>query len=55
MKEAIHPKYVETTITCACGNVITFEEDTLEAGSIVCDRCGENLEFEFDEDFEDAE
>ncbi len=22
MKEAIHPKYKETTITCACGNVI---------------------------------
>ena len=22
MKEAIHPKYEETTITCACGNVI---------------------------------
>lgn len=23
MKEAIHPKYVETSVTCACGN--TFE------------------------------
>ena len=22
MKEGIHPNYVETTITCACGNVI---------------------------------
>lgn len=22
MKKDIHPKYVETTITCACGNVI---------------------------------
>ena len=22
MKEAIHPKYEETTITCACGEVI---------------------------------
>ncbi len=22
MKKGIHPKYVETTITCACGNVI---------------------------------
>ena len=22
MKEGIHPKYEETTITCACGNVI---------------------------------
>ena len=22
MKEGIHPNYAETTITCACGNVI---------------------------------
>ena len=22
MKEGIHPKYVDTTITCACGEVI---------------------------------
>ena len=22
MKEGIHPKYEQTTITCACGNVI---------------------------------
>ena len=22
MKQGIHPQYVETTITCACGNVI---------------------------------
>ena len=22
MREGIHPKYEETTITCACGNVI---------------------------------
>ncbi|MEE1317952.1 MAG: 50S ribosomal protein L31, partial [Ruminococcus sp.] len=22
MKENIHPKYEQTTITCACGNVI---------------------------------
>ena len=43
----------ETTIyevKCACGNVIAFDEDTLEEGSIVCDECGETLEFSFDDD-----
>ena len=28
-------------VKCACGNVIAFDEDTLEEGSIVCDECGE--------------
>ena len=45
----------ETTIyevTCVCGNVIAFDEETLEAGSIVCDQCGENLEFTFDDEDE---
>ena len=32
-------------VKCACGNVITFDEETLEEGSIVCDQCGEVLEF----------
>ena len=43
----------ETTIyevTCACGNVIAFDEDTLEEGSIICDECGEVLEFSLDDD-----
>ena len=43
----------ETTIyevKCACGNVIAFDEDTLEEGSIVCDECGETLEFTFEDD-----
>ncbi len=38
----------ETTIyevTCACGNVIDFDETTLEEGSIICPNCGETLEF----------
>ena len=46
----------ETTIyevRCACGNVIDFDEETLEAGSIVCDQCGENLEFTFDDEDEE--
>ena len=40
-------------VKCACGNVITFDEDTLEAGSIVCDECGETLEFTFEDEDEE--
>ena len=36
-------------VECACGNIINFDEETLEAGSIICDNCGENLEFTFDD------
>ena len=32
-------------VKCVCGNVIAFDEETLEAGSIICDECGETLEF----------
>ena len=44
-------------VQCACGNIIDFDEDVLESGSIVCDKCGETLEFSFedDEDEEDDE
>ena len=42
-------------VKCVCGNVINFDEETLEAGSIVCDECGETLEFTFDDEDEDAE
>ena len=43
----------ETTIyevKCACGNIINFDEETLEEGSITCPECGELLEFSLDED-----
>ena len=40
-------------VECACGNVIDFDEEVLESGSIVCDKCGETLEFSFDDDEED--
>ena len=46
----------ETTIyevKCVCGNVINFDEETLEKGSIVCDECGETLEFTFDDEDEE--
>ena len=42
-------------VKCACGNVIAFDEETLEEGSIVCDSCGELLEFTFDDEDEDEE
>ena len=32
-------------VTCSCGNVIDFDDETLEKGSIVCPNCGETLEF----------
>ena len=44
---------LETTVyevRCACGNVIDFDEETLEKGSIVCPDCGEVLEFSLEED-----
>lgn len=37
-------------VVCACGNVINFDEETLESGSIICDKCGEKLEFTFDDE-----
>ncbi len=35
-----------------CGEIINFDEDTLEAGSIPCPNCGEKLEFDVEEDEE---
>ena len=32
-------------VQCACGEVIDFDEETLDSGSIVCPNCGELLEF----------
>lgn len=32
-------------VECSCGNIIDFDEKTLEEGSIVCPNCGETLEF----------
>ena len=43
----------ETTIyevKCACGNIIDFDEETLEKGSITCPECGELLEFSLDDE-----
>ena len=45
----------ETTIyevECACGEIIDFDEETLEKGSMTCPNCGETLEFSFEDDEE---
>ena len=46
----------ETTVyevQCACGNIIDFDEEVLESGSIVCYKCGETLEFSFEDEYEE--
>ena len=40
-------------VTCACGSVIDFDEETLEAGSIICPDCGETLEFSLEDEDEE--
>ena len=40
-------------VKCACGNIINFDEETLEEGSIVCDECGEVLEFSLEDEDEE--
>ena len=42
-------------VECACGNIIDFDEEVLESGSIVCDKCGETLEFSFDDEEDDGD
>ncbi len=40
-------------VTCpGCGETITFDEDTLDQGSIRCPNCGETLEFDLGGDEE---
>ena len=41
-------------VQCACGNVINFDEETLEKGSIICEQCGETLEFSFEDEDEET-
>jgi len=42
-------------VKCTCGNIINFDEETLEEGSIICDQCGETLEFTFEDDEDEDE
>ena len=41
-------------VKCTCGEVINFDEETLEEGSMNCPNCGELLEFSLEDD-EDEE
>ena len=39
MKEGIHPKYEETTITCACGEVFKTKSTRSDIRVEVCSKC----------------
>jgi large subunit ribosomal protein L31 len=39
MKKGIHPKYVRTTITCLCGNVIETRSTVPEIRVEICSSC----------------
>ena len=41
-------------VECVCGEIIDFDEETLEQGSMICPNCGETLEFSLEDD-EDEE
>lgn len=39
MKENLHPKYEETTVTCACGNVIKTSSTKSDIKVDICSKC----------------
>ncbi len=39
MKQGLHPEYNETTITCACGNVLTTSSTKKDIKVDVCSKC----------------
>ena len=39
MKEGIHPKYEQTTITCACGEVYKVGSTTKNLRVEICAKC----------------
>ncbi len=39
MKPKIHPKYFETTVTCACGNVIKTRSTSKDIRVEICSAC----------------
>ena len=39
MKKDIHPKYEETTVTCACGNVINTRSTAKDIEVEICSQC----------------
>ncbi|HJO26562.1 MAG TPA: 50S ribosomal protein L31 [Planctomycetota bacterium] len=39
MKDKIHPKYIECTITCGCGNSFTTRATVKEMRIEICNTC----------------
>lgn len=39
MKEGIHPKFEETTVTCACGEVIKTRSTKKDIRVEICSKC----------------
>lgn len=39
MKDNVHPKYFETTITCACGEVVQTKSTKKEIRVEICSKC----------------
>jgi large subunit ribosomal protein L31 len=39
MKDGIHPQYKDTTITCACGNVINTRSTKENIRVEICSKC----------------
>ncbi len=39
MKKGIHPEYMDTVVTCACGNTFTVKSNKAELQLEVCDKC----------------
>lgn len=39
MKKKIHPDYFQTTIRCACGNVVEIGSTTKDISVEICSKC----------------
>ncbi|MEI7590570.1 MAG: 50S ribosomal protein L31 [Deltaproteobacteria bacterium] len=39
MKEGIHPEYFQTTVTCACGNIIETRSTKKDIRTEICSNC----------------
>lgn len=39
MKKNIHPNYMDTKVTCACGNTFTVKSTVAELHLETCDKC----------------
>jgi len=39
MRKGIHPNYVETSVTCACGNAFTVKSNKQVLHLETCDKC----------------